>query len=154
MITRRTGTIVLVVAGVALLGAGLAYEIVTTAPLRGALRVFTALVALGNRTDLPDNQRLELARSLCSQRFLARKPLALSQEGGIKGFPRAIDKNYRAWREGGNVWICPTNRSSTIRPVYQFIHENGQWRFDGLAAILRLGGEVVRTSEMPDLEAN
>jgi hypothetical protein len=154
MITRRTGTIVLVVAGVALLGAGLAYEVITTAPLRGALRVFTALVALGNRTDLPDNQRLELARSLCSERYLARKPLSLSQEGGIKGFPRAIDKNYRAWREGENVWICPTKRNSTIRPVYQFIFENSQWRFDGLVAILRLGGEVVPASEAPDLDVN
>ncbi|MGC8643620.1 MAG: hypothetical protein ACP5XB_27495, partial [Isosphaeraceae bacterium] len=116
MISRRTGTIVLVVAGLAFLGAGLAYEIVATAPLRGALRVFTALVALGNRTDLPDNQRLELARSLCSERYLAHKPLSLSREGGIKGFPRAIDKNYRAWREGENVWICPTNPDYSNRP--------------------------------------
>ena len=144
----------LVVTGLAILGAGLVYEIVTTAPVRGALRVFTAIVALGNRTDLPDNQRLELARSFCSQRYLARKPLSLSREGGLKGFPRAIDKNYRAWREGENVWICPTNRSSTIRPVYQFVHENGQWRFDGLVAILRVGGEVVPASEVPDLQAN
>lgn len=154
MITRRTWTIVLALGILALLGAGIAYEIITTAPLRGALRVFTTLVALGNRTDLPDNNRLELARSLCSRRYLARKPLSLSQEGGIKGFPRAIDKNYRAWREGENVWICPTNRNSTIRPIYQFVHENGEWRFDGLVAMLQLRGGLVRTSDMPDLEDN
>ena len=139
---------------VALLGAGIAYEAVATAPVRGALRVFTDLVALGNRLDLPEHERLALARSLCSSRYLASGPLSLSPEGGIKGFPRAIDKNYQAWREGPNVWICPTKRTSTIRPVYQFIHEKGEWRFDGLVAILRLGGEVVRTSDIPDLEAN
>jgi hypothetical protein len=154
MINRHTWSIVLAVAVVALLGAGLAYEAVATAPLRGALRVFTALVALGNRPDIPESERLNLARSLCSSRYLAAKPLSLSPEGGIKGFPRAIDKNYRAWREAENVWICPTKRNSMIRPVYQFIYEQGDWRFDGLVAILRLGGEVVRTSNNPDLEAN
>ncbi len=154
MITRRTWSIVLVVGIVALLAAGIVYEAVTTAPVRGALRVFTTLVALGNRPDLPDSERLALARSLCSARYLVEKPICLSTEGGIKGFPRAIDKNYRAWREGENVWICPTKRTSTIRPVYQFIYEKGEWRFDGLVAILRLGGEIIRTSDLPDLEAN
>lgn len=150
---RRIDVIVLVVCACLLLGAGLAYEIVTTAPIRGALHVFTSLVALGNRPDIPDAQRLELARSLCSARFLARGPLSLNTEGGVKGFPRAIDKNYLAWREGASVWICPTKRDSAVRPVYQFILENGDWRFDGLVAILRPGGERVPATEMPDLES-
>jgi hypothetical protein len=152
--TRRTGLIVLAVAALVLLGAGMVYEAVTTAPIRGALRVFTSLVALGNRVDLPQTDRIVLAQSFCSKRYLAQNPLSLSAEGGIKGFPRAIDKNYLAWREGPNVWICPTKRTSTVRPIYQFIEEKGEWRFDGLVAILRLGGEVVRTEEIGDLDPN
>jgi hypothetical protein len=151
--TRRAGLILLAVAALVFVGAGVVYEAVTTAPVRGALGVFTSLVALGNRPDLPDSQRLDLARSFCSKRYLVEKPLALSEEGGLKGFPRAIDKNYLAWREGPNVWICPTKRTSTIRPVYQFVNEDREWRFDGLVAILRPGGQVVRTSDLPDLEA-
>ena len=154
MITRRTGSVVLAVALLVLLGTGIVYEFVTTAAVRGALRAFTSLVALGNRPDLPDSQRLDLARSLCSKRYLAEKPLALSDEGGLKGFPRAIDKNYLAWREGPNVWVCPTKRTNTIRPVYQFINEDKEWRFDGLVAILGPSGQVVRNSDMPDPEAH
>jgi hypothetical protein len=150
--TRRAGLILLAVAALVFVGAGVVYEAVTTAPIRGALRVFTSLVALGNRLDLPESERLGLARSFCSARYLAEKPLSLSPEGGIKGFPRAIDKNYLAWREGLNVWICPTKRTSAVRPVYQFIEEEGEWRFDGLVAILRRGGEVVPTEEIRDLD--
>ena len=63
------------------------------------------------------------------------------------GIPRNINKNFQAWREGSNVWICPTNR---IGPVYQFVFETGRWRFDGPVAILRARGEIVRTTELPD----
>jgi len=59
-----------------------------------------------------------------------------------------VDKNFRTWREGPNVWICVTSRSSSVRPVYQFVFENGGWRFDGPVAILKQG-EIVRTSELP-----
>jgi hypothetical protein len=61
--------------------------------------------------------------------------------------PRNINKNFKAWREGPHVWICPTNR---VGPVYQFVFENGGWRFDGPIAILRPWGEIVRTSDLPD----
>jgi hypothetical protein len=87
---------------------------------------------------------------LCSSRYLSTRSLSLGPEGGIGGLPRTINKNFQAWREGPNVWICPTNR---IGPVYQFISENGHWRFDGLIAILRARGEIIRTTEMPDHEA-
>jgi hypothetical protein len=133
-----------------LVGIGLAYEIITTAPVRGALRVFTELVAMGNRVDLPDAERLAAARRMCSSRYLRVGSLALGPEGGIISLPRAIDKNFQAWREGPNVWICPTKRDSSVRPVYQFVREGGQWRFDGPVAILRPGGEVVPTSEDPN----
>ena len=66
--------------------------------------------------------------SLCTARYLQAHPLAVAAEGGIIGVPRNINKNFKAWREGPNVWICPTNR---IGPVYQFVFENGAWRFDG-----------------------
>ncbi len=77
-------------------------------------------------------------------------PLAVAAEGGLIGFPRNINKNFKAWREGPNVWICPTNR---IGPVYQFVFENDDWRFDGPVAILRPWGEIVRTSELRDMPA-
>ena len=44
-------------------------------------------------------------------------------------------------------------RLNRIGPVYQFIKENGHWRFDGLVAFLRARGEIIRTTEMPDPEA-
>jgi len=152
-VTARTRNIWLATTAGILLVAGLAYEIVATQPVRGALRTFSDLVAIGNRIDLPESSRLELARALCSSGYLARRPLSLGPEGGIVGLPRTIDKNFESWREGPNVWICPTKRTNTLRPVYQFIHENGVWRFDGPVAILRPWGEVVRTTEMPGLEA-
>jgi hypothetical protein len=137
-----------VAAGIALLAAAaLAYEIVSTQPLRGAMRTCSELFTIANRPNLSDAERLSVARSLCSAGYLENHPLALAAEGGIVGIPRNINKNFKAWREGPNVWICPTNR---IGPVYQFVYENGGWRFDGPVAILRPRGEIVRTSELPD----
>ena len=84
---------------------------------------------------------------MCTARYLQAHPLAVAAEGGIAGIPRNINKNFQAWREGANVWVCPTNR---IGPVYQFVFENGSWRFDGPVGILRAWGDFVRTSELPD----
>ena len=86
-------------------------------------------------------------QSLCTARYLQAHPLAVAAEGGLKGVPRNINKNFKAWREGPNVWICPTNR---IGPVYQFVFENGIWRFDGPVGILRSWGDFVPISELPD----
>jgi hypothetical protein len=130
-----------------LIGSGLAYEIVSTRPVREAVRTYSELVSLGNRPDLTEAQRLEAARSLCSSRYLSTRGLSLGPEGGIVGLPRTINKNFQAWREGPSVWICPTNR---IGPVYQFVQEDGAWRFDGLVAILRGHGEIVRTADLPE----
>ena len=141
----------LIVAGVItliLLG-GLAFEIITTQPVRGALRTCTELFTIANRPGLSEAERLDAARALCSRRYLQTHELKVADEGGIVGIPRNINKNFQAWREGPNVWICPTNR---IGPVYQFVFENGGWRFDGPVGILRARGEMVRTSELPDLE--
>ena len=66
----------------------------------------------------PTEQRLDRGARLCSSRYLSTRSLSLGPEGGIVGLPRTINKNFQAWREGPNVWICPTNR---IGPVYQFV---------------------------------
>jgi hypothetical protein len=147
--TTQTRLVLIVGATLLLAVAGLTYEIITTRPVREAVHVYSELVAIGNRTDLSEGERLSAARRLCSARFLSTRSLSLGPEGGIASLPRTINKNFQAWREGPDVWICPTNR---IGPVYQFIAENGHWRFDGLVAILRARGELVRTSEMPDPE--
>lgn len=129
-------------------GLVLAYEIRSTGPVRQAVRVYSELISVGNRPDLPDEQRLGAARALCSSRFLVEKKLALGPEGGIAGLPRSMNKNFQAWRQGENVWLCPTNR---IGPVYQFVKEDGRWRYDGLIAILRPRGELIPISDMADL---
>jgi hypothetical protein len=132
---------------VVLAGAGLSYEVIATRPVREAMRTYSKLVSLGNRLDLTEARRLEAARELCSSGYLVSRGLSLGPEGGIVGLPRTISKNFQAWREGRNVWICPTNR---IGPVYQFIEENGTWRFDGLVAILRPHGEIVKAADLPE----
>jgi hypothetical protein len=148
--TTRTRLVLISSAIILLAAAGLAYEIISTRPVREAVRVYSELVSTGNRTDLSDVERLTAARRLCSARYLSSGSLSVGPEGGIGGLPRTINKNFQSWREGPNVWICPTNR---IGPVYQFISENGHWRFDGLIAILRAQGEIIRTTEMPDPQA-
>ena len=148
--TTRTRLVLIIGAILLLAGAALVYEIISTRPVREAVRIYSELVAAGNRTDLTDVERLTAVRRLCSSRYLSTRSLSLGPEGGIGGLPRTINKNFQAWREGPNVWICPTNR---IGPVYQFISENGHWRFDGVIAILRARGEIIRTTEMPDPEA-
>ena len=143
----RTRFIAIVIAVSVLLIGGVVFEVVTTQPVRGAMRALSELFTIANRPDLSDTERLDAARSLCTARYLAAHPLAVAVEGGLIGFPRNINKNFKAWREGPNVWICPTNR---IGPVYQFVYEDGIWRFDGPVGILRAWGDFVRTSELPD----
>jgi hypothetical protein len=144
---KRTRVFLIAALMTFLLAAGVAFEVIATQPVRGAMRTCSALFTIANRPDLTDTERLAAARSLCSTRYLQAHPLSLAAEGGLSGFPRNINKNFKAWREGPNVWICPTNR---VGPVYQFVFENGDWRFDGPVAILRPWGEIVRTSELPD----
>jgi hypothetical protein len=145
----RTRSVLLAGAITLILLGGLAFEIVTTQPVRGALRTCTELFTIANRPGLSDAERLNAARTLCTRRYLQTHDLTLATEGGIVGIPRNINKNFQAWREGPNVWICPTNR---IGPVYQFVFEDDRWRFDGPVGILRPRGEMVRTSDLPELE--
>jgi hypothetical protein len=143
----RARSIAIASAITAILIGGVAFEVVTTQPVRGAMRTLSELFTIANRPDLSDTERLTRASSLCTTRFLQAHPLAVAAEGGIIGVPRNINKNFKAWRERANVWICPTNR---IGPVYQFVFENGTWRFDGPVGILRSWGEFVPTSELAD----
>ena len=129
-----------------LLIAGVAFEVVTTQPVRGAMRTLSELFTIANRPDLSDTERLSRRRRSCTARYLQAHTLAVAAEGGIVGVPRNINKNFKAWREGPNVWICPTNR---IGPVYQFVFENGIWRFDGPVGILAPGA-ISSQSELPD----
>src|SRR4051794_22862850 len=145
--TTRTRYILIAATIFVLVAAGLAYEVASTRQVREAVRTYSGLVNLGNRTDLTEIQQLEAARKLCSSHYLSTRGLALGPEGGIAGLPRTINKNFQAWREGENIWICPTNR---IGPVYQFVEEGGGWRFDGLVAILRDKGEIVKAADLPD----
>jgi hypothetical protein len=141
----RTSRIAVATAIGLLIIAAVAYDIVATQPVRGAMRTLSELFTIANRPDLTEENRLAAARSLCTARYLQAHPLAVAAEGGLIGLPRNINKNFKAWREGANVWICPTNR---IGPVYRFVFENNRWLFDGPVAILRPWGEIVRTSEL------
>jgi hypothetical protein len=148
-ITTTTRRVLVAGILVVLAGLGLAYEIISTGPVRQAVRVYAELISVGNRPDLSDAERLAAARKLCSSRFVTARTLQLGPEGGIAGLPRSMNKNFQAWRHGPNVWLCPTNR---IGPVYQFVSENGEWRYDGLIALLRPKGELIQAKDMPEVE--
>jgi hypothetical protein len=123
---------------VGLLLGGLAFEIVTTRPVREAVHACAELFTIANRPGLSDEDRLSAARALCSARYLKTHQLALAAEG-IEGLPRSIKMNFKAWRHGPDVWICTGNR---MGPVYQFVYEAGRWRFDGLVAYLDGWGKI------------
>lgn len=135
--------------GVAITGALVAalIGVVTyTLPVRRSVSAYTELLGAANRRDLTNEQRLALARRLCSARYLRTHALKVAPEGGLVGIPRNIHKNFQAWRQGPNVWICPTNR---IGPVYQFVPEGKGWRFDGPVGVLRPRGEFVPSADFP-----
>ena len=113
-----------------------AAEIVSTGPTRGAMRTYAALLAAANRPE-PD---LSTIRSLCTERYVAAHPITATGEGGVVGLPRNFHKNFQIWRAGGEVLLCPTNREG---PVYRFLRERGDWRFDGLVGQLQ-GGKLLR----------
>jgi hypothetical protein len=126
-----------------LLAAALAAEIITTRPVRRAVTAYTALIGAANRQDL------DAIRRLCTARYLRAHSPIPARGGGVVGLPRNIHKNFRAWRHGPDVWLCPTNR---IGPLYRFVLEAGSWRFDGPVGILRARGEVVPYSDLMDVD--
>ena len=116
---------------------------VRTRPVRRSVIAFTELLAAANLQDIPR------ARGLCSSRYLAAHPLEPSAEGGIVGLPRNMHPNFQAWRQGPDVWICPTNR---VGPIYQFILEDEAWKFDGPVGLLRGRGQIILDPELTNSE--
>jgi hypothetical protein len=142
-ISRRAilWTIAAVAAGLVLIVA----EVIWTAPTRGAVRTYNALLAAANDSD-PEKGPAE-ARRYCTARYLATHALKPAQAGGLVGLPRNIHKNFQVWRRGSEVWLCPTNR---VGPVYRFVREAGDWKFDGPVGLLGPGGRMVPFDEEPD----
>ncbi len=113
------------------LAGGLVWEYQRTAPVRGAVRSFSALVWAANRGEV------ETVKRLCSNRYRGKHTLERAPEGGVVGFPRNIHKNFQAWDRSTEVWICPGNR---VGPVYRMVREGDGWVLDGLAGYLAPDG--------------
>jgi hypothetical protein len=122
---------------VAVLLGVLAFEVLWTRPVRRSVRTYNRLIDAANRQDLAE------ARRLCSARYLRTHDLEPAAEGGLVGLPRNIHKNFQAWRQGPNVWLCPTNR---VGPVFQFVREGDDWKFDGPVGLLLPRGEMILSS--------
>ena len=130
---RRAGWILLGLVVAGLLVVASARVVRSLRMTRGAVACFTGLVASANAQDL------DLARSLCSAGYLASHRIEGARGGGLVGLPRNIHRNFRAWPEGEDVWLCPTDR---VGPVYRLVREGGAWKFDGLVGLLGPGGRV------------
>ena len=138
---------ILIAAVVAVVLAVLAFEIVTTRPVRGAVRAFLELTTIANRDD---EARIAAARPYFSSRYLAAHPVQPAPEGGLVGLPRSIHRNFQAWRQGDEVWICPANR---VGSVFRLVEEEGRWRFDGLVGLLQNGNVLIPADEAAETPA-
>jgi hypothetical protein len=97
---------------------GVAYEVVSTQPVRGAMRTCSELFTIANRPGLSDQARLVAARALCSSRYLQSHPLTVAAEGGLVGIPRNINMHFTAWNEGPNVWVCTRDRRGQFTSLF------------------------------------
>jgi hypothetical protein len=127
--------IALGVIGLALLGPGWVASLRAT---HGSVATYTEILAAANGGDL------EGVRRLCSRRYCESHAIKAAKEGGVVGLPRNIHKNFQVWREGPVVLLCPTDR---VGPVYQFVYEEGRWKFDGPVGVLRGRGPIERLDE-------
>lgn len=130
---RQLRKALLIGGGLLALVAAVAAEVAWTRPVRESVGAYFELMNAANRGDLAE------ARRYCSARYLRTHDLRPAPEGGVVGLPRTIHKNYQAWRQGGVVWLCPTNR---VGPLYQFVPEGGSWKFDGPIGLLRARGRI------------
>lgn len=137
----RMKSILIGVGVVALLATVVIFTAIRTAPVRHAVAAYTSLIGAANRGDL------DAARRLCSTGYLKTHRLALASEGGIVGLPRNIHRRFQAWAQHQNIWLCPTNRTG---PVYQFVFEQGEWRFDGPVGLLRGHGEFIPQRDLSE----
>ena len=106
----------------------------STRHTRSAVAAYTRLTAAVNA------QKVDQVKAFCTRRYVGTHRFTTADEGGMVGFPRFIHKNFQAWREGEAIWVCPTNR---VGPVYQFILEDGSWKYDGLIGLLRSGHQIL-----------
>jgi hypothetical protein len=138
---KRAGWFLILVALLAALGVTSARVVRSLMATRRAVATYVAILSAVNAQDL------EALGPLCTDRYLRAHPPARSSGGGVVGLPRGIHKNFQAWREGDEVWLCPTDR---VGPVYRFVFEGGACKLDGLAGLLRPGGRVERAAEAVD----
>ena len=131
------------VAGVLVAVTSVVAMVIQTAPVRGVVRAYTEIAGAAHAGDL------EHVRSLCSSRYLRTHRLEEAAEEGVKGVPRNLNKNFKAWREGEAVWLCPTSR---MGPIYQFVKEGGSWKFDGPIGLMDAHGRVERMAEGAEVE--
>jgi hypothetical protein len=140
-VAGRWKAIALGLAAAIAIAAAVVLMAIRTQPVREAVASYTALISAANRQDIEGAQRL------CSANYRRSHVLRPAYEGGIVGLPRNIHKNFQAWRQGANVWLCPTNR---VGPVYQFVREAGVWRFDGPVGLLRGRNEFIPLPDLTD----
>lgn len=133
---RRAGWVVLALAALSAIPAARA--------IRSLAMTHRAVATFSSILDAADGPDLAALRPLCTERYLRSHPLARAPGGGVVGLPRGIHPNFRAWRHGDEVWLCPTDR---VGPVYRFAFEAGACRFDGVVGLLRPGGRVELTGE-------
>ena len=138
---KRAGWFLILVVLLATLGVTSSRVVRSLLMTRKAVATYVAILAAVNAQDL------DALGPLCTDRYLKGHPPARSPGGGVVGLPRGIHRNFQAWREGGEVWLCPTDR---VGPVYRFVFEGGACKFDGLAGLLRPGGRVERAAEAVD----
>ncbi|WP_337177579.1 hypothetical protein [Paludisphaera sp.] len=142
--TTTTRNVLIAGAAVVALAGLLAYEIVATRPVREAVRAYSDLIAVANHPGMTDADRAAAARPYFSSRRLASGSIRFATEGGVEGLPRSIGRNFRAWREGGEVWLCPTGRTGV---VHRLVEEDGRWKLDGLVGYLRGTGELIPATD-------
>ena len=122
-----------------------AFTAIRTRPVRRAVTAYSQLLGAASRQDL------DAARALCSVRYLQTHSIEAADEGGIIGLPRNTHPNFQAWRQGPNIWICPTNR---VGPVYQFVLEGSRWKFDGPVGLLRGRGVFLPYEDLTEAAAS
>ena len=133
----RSRAILSALLGVAALVGLLSWEVSRTLPVRRALDAYNRLIAAAHAGDLPAVSRL------CTDRYRSLRPPSLAPEGGVIGLPNGLPhKNFRAWRHGPDVLICPTGRDHP-GPVYRFVPSGPTWLFDGPIGLLYPDGHLI-----------
>jgi hypothetical protein len=129
---RRSGFGIIVIAFLAVLAGMYAviWQVTRPTPVRESVAVFTKMVAAASRDDV------EAARAYCSSRLKGEDVAELAK------LPTRFERSFKAWREGDDVLICPTDLGGTL---YRFVNEEGAWKYDGPIGTLTPDGKVIRS---------